>query len=75
MTVERDWFWFWFYYALWLASVFSLVLVLRQSSENRSNWQLGRTLVAVSCTFVTCVVGGILHESDLALCLLPPPTV
>ena len=39
MTVERDWFWvwFWFYYALWLASVFTLVLVLRQSSENRSN--------------------------------------
>ena len=38
MTVERDWFWFWFwfYYALWLASVFTLVLVLRQSSENRS---------------------------------------
>ena len=34
MTVERDW--FWFYYALWLASVFTLVLVLRQSSENRS---------------------------------------
>ena len=29
--------WFWFYYALWLASVFTLVLVLRQSSENRSN--------------------------------------
>ena len=27
----------WFYYALWLASVFTLVLVLRQSSENRSN--------------------------------------
>ena len=39
MTVERDWFWFWFYYALWLASVFTLVLVLRQSSENRSNIQ------------------------------------
>ena len=39
LTVERDWFWFWFwfYYALWLASVFTLVLVLRQSSENRSN--------------------------------------
>ena len=37
MTVERDWFWFWFYYALLLASVFTLVLVLRQSSENRSN--------------------------------------
>ena len=39
MTVERDWFWFWFwfYYALWLAGVFTLVLVLRQSSENRSN--------------------------------------
>ena len=36
MTVERDWFWFWFYYALWLGSVFTLVLVLRQSSENRS---------------------------------------
>ena len=38
MTVERDWFWFWFwfYYALWLASVFTLVLVLWQSSENRS---------------------------------------
>ena len=38
LTVERDWFWFWFwfYYALWLASVFTLVLVLRQSSENRS---------------------------------------
>ena len=38
MTVERDWFWFWFwfYYALWLASVFTLVLVLRQSRENRS---------------------------------------
>ena len=38
MNVERDWFWFWFwfYYALWLASVFTLVLVLRQSSENRS---------------------------------------
>ena len=36
MTVERDWFWFWFYYAIWLASVFTLVLVLRQSSENRS---------------------------------------
>ena len=34
MTVERDW--FWFYYALWLASVFTLALVLRQSSENRS---------------------------------------
>ena len=30
------WFWFWFYYVLWLASVFTLVLVLRQSSENRS---------------------------------------
>ena len=30
------WFWFWFYYALWLASIFTLVLVLRQSSENRS---------------------------------------
>ena len=30
------WFWFWFYYALWLASVFTLVLVLRQSSENCS---------------------------------------
>ena len=29
--------WFWFYYALWLASVFTLVLVLRQSSENRSS--------------------------------------
>ena len=28
--------WFCFYYALWLASVFTLVLVLRQSSENRS---------------------------------------
>ena len=26
----------WFYYALWLASVFTLVLALRQSSENRS---------------------------------------
>ena len=40
MTVERDWFWFWFwfYYALWLASVFTLVLVLRQSSENRSTF-------------------------------------
>ena len=39
LTVERDWFWFWFwfYYALWLASVLTLVLVLRQSSENRSN--------------------------------------
>ena len=43
LTVERDWFWFWFwfwfwiYYALWLASIFTLVLVLRQSSENRSN--------------------------------------
>ncbi|CAH3139600.1 unnamed protein product, partial [Porites evermanni] len=39
LTVERDWFWFWFwfYYALWLASVFTLVLLLRQSSENRSN--------------------------------------
>ena len=39
MTVESNWFWFWFwfYYALWLASVFTLVLVLRQSSENRSN--------------------------------------
>ena len=39
LTVERDWFWFWFwiYYALWLASVCTLVLVLRQSSENRSN--------------------------------------
>ena len=40
LTVERDWFWFWFwfwfYYALWFASVFTLVLVLRQSSENRS---------------------------------------
>ena len=36
LTVERDWFWFWFYYALRLASVFTLVLVLRQSSENRS---------------------------------------
>ena len=38
LTVERDWFWFWFWfcYALWLASVFNLVLVLRQSSENRS---------------------------------------
>ena len=38
LTVERDWFWFWFwfYYALWLASVFTLVLVLRRSSENRS---------------------------------------
>ena len=38
LTVETDWFWFWFwfYYALWLASVFTLVLVLRQSSENRS---------------------------------------
>ena len=34
MTVESNW--FWFYYALWLASVFTLVLVLRQSSENRS---------------------------------------
>ena len=36
----RDWFWFWFwfYYALWLASVFTLGLVLRQSSENRSLW-------------------------------------
>ena len=36
MTVERDWFWFWFwfYYALWLASVLTLVLVLRQSSGN-----------------------------------------
>ena len=29
--------WFWFYYALWLASVFTLVLVLRQLSENHSN--------------------------------------
>ena len=29
--------WFWFYYALCLASVFTLVLVLRQSSENRFN--------------------------------------
>ena len=39
LTVERDWFWFWFwfYYAVWLASVFTLVLVLRQSSENRSS--------------------------------------
>ena len=38
MTVGRDWFWFWFwfYYALGLAGVFTLVLVLRQSSENRS---------------------------------------
>ena len=38
LIVERDWFWFWFwfYYALWLASVFTLVLVLRQSSENCS---------------------------------------
>ena len=26
----------WFYYALWLASVFTFVLVLRQSSEKRS---------------------------------------
>ena len=34
LTVERDW--FWFFYALWLACVFTLVLVLRQSSENRS---------------------------------------
>ena len=32
--------WFWFYYALWLASVFTLFLVLRQSSENRFNTQL-----------------------------------
>ena len=39
MTVESNWFWFWFWfcYTLWLASVFTLVLVLRQSSENRSN--------------------------------------
>ena len=36
LDCRRDWFWFWFYYALWLASVFTLVLVLRQSSENRS---------------------------------------
>ena len=28
--------WFWFYYGLWLASVFTLLLILRQSSENRS---------------------------------------
>ena len=34
LTVEREW--FWFYYALWLVSVFTLVLVLRQASENRS---------------------------------------
>ena len=34
--ILKFWFWFWFYYALWLASVFTLVLVLRQSSENRS---------------------------------------
>ena len=49
MTVERDWFWFWFwfYYALWLASVFTLVLVLRQSSENRS------ILVGFSCLKIT----------------------
>ena len=42
LTVESNWFWFWFwfYYALWLASVFTLVLVLRQSSENRSNWKI-----------------------------------
>ena len=33
--------WFWFYCALWLASVFTLVLVLRQSSENRSISWLG----------------------------------
>ena len=39
------------------------------------NWQLGRTLVAVSCTFVACVAGGIPHEGDPALCPLPPPTV
>ena len=32
--------WFWFYYALWLASVFTLFLVLRQSSENRSRYHL-----------------------------------
>ena len=36
--------WFWFYYALWLASVFTLVLVLRQSSENRSISHIYTTL-------------------------------
>ena len=36
VTVIEELVWFWFYYALWLASVFTLVLVLRQSSENRS---------------------------------------
>ena len=47
MTVERDWFWFWFwfYYALWLASVFTLVLVLRQSSENRSIYKYQAILI------------------------------
>ena len=34
--------WFWFYYALWLVSVFTLVLVLRQSSENCSNPSLNQ---------------------------------
>ena len=50
LTVERDWFWFcfWFYYALWLASVFTLVLVLRQSSENRSK-QYHRKVLLSSC--------------------------
>ena len=50
LTVERDWFWFWFYYALWLASVFTLVLVLRQSSENRS--MRGRLVASLHECFI-----------------------
>ena len=41
--------WFWFYYALWLASVFTLVLVLRQSSENRSNsFRISKLLMLIT---------------------------
>ena len=57
MTVERDWFWFWFwfYYALWLASVLTLVLVLRQSSENRSIYaDVALVLVSLLSTIFQC---------------------
>ena len=57
MTVERDWFWFWFYYALWLASVFTLVLVLRQSSENRSNADNEETIESVCINGVFVLEG------------------
>ena len=70
--------WFWFYYPLWLASVFTLVLVLRQSSENRSNSKKQNTCInrrlnsSVVCLFARLLFAetkGIVTERHI-LCLL-----